>query len=228
MVAVKSFIVGLFVSLFYYSSLTAGVAISSSPAMGIPLPNDTSLADDRDTRHCSSDRASYGQIRPHSFACILALDQLLNSPQITTLQYLSPMNFLSSTAPRPPEGEGFQTPWRSTYGESMIQRSAFIKYRFTDLYWATGLCTVAVALLSDVPARFTPEASATPSGESAIVIKGSLERAGINLGICFTPPGTNIGWAEVGKCMLFSSAASKPVLLDTREILRILTQVRNA
>ena len=65
---------------------------------------------------------------------------------------------------------------------------------------ATGECTVAIAMLSEVPARFTPEASAGPSGQSALVFKGSLERAYNNLQSCFTPPhGTNIGWAEASK-----------------------------
>ena len=65
---------------------------------------------------------------------------------------------------------------------------------------ATGECTVAIALLSDVPARFTPEAPATPSGQTAIVLKNHLERAFLNLQSCFTPPyGTNIGWAEASE-----------------------------
>ena len=65
---------------------------------------------------------------------------------------------------------------------------------------ATGECTVAIALLSEVPARFTPEVSAGHPGQSTIVIKGTLERRFINLQSCMEPPqGTNIGWAEASK-----------------------------
>ena len=119
-VAMKSFIDAFFVSLLF-SSLAAGVAIPASPATGIILPNNASLADDRDTTHCSSDHASYGSIRRGSVACILALYDLLHQPSITTLSSVYPMDFLSSTAPEPALGNGFRTPWRSTYGESAIQ-----------------------------------------------------------------------------------------------------------
>ena len=115
----KSFTVAFFVSLVF-SSLTAGVVIPSSPAMDLILPTNTSLADDRDQTHCSSDHASYGQFRPGSVACILAAYELLHTPQIASLQAMYPMDFVSSTAPLPAEGNGFRTPWRSTYGESTI------------------------------------------------------------------------------------------------------------
>ena len=62
---------------------------------------------------------------------------------------------------------------------------------------------MAIALLSEVPARFTPEASAGPSEQSVIAYKGRLEQAGINLGNCFPPSGSNIGWAEISKCIYF-------------------------
>ena len=124
----NTFIIVVVVSLLY-ARLTAGVAIppSSSPAtMGaIILPNNnnhnnhTSLTDDHDTTttHCSSDHASYGQLHPSTVACVLAMYDLFQSPKITTLQYMYPMDFVSSTAPLPAEGNGFRTPWRSTYGE---------------------------------------------------------------------------------------------------------------
>ena len=115
----KSFIVAFSVSMLY-SSLTAGAFIPSSPAMDLTLSNNTSLADDRDKAHCSSDHASYGQIHPGSVACILAAYELLHSPQIASLQSIYPMDFVSSTAPLPADGNGFRTPWRSTYGESTI------------------------------------------------------------------------------------------------------------
>ena len=105
----KSFIVAFFVSLLY-SSLTAGVAIPSSPATGIILPNNSSLADDRDTTHCSRDFVSYGQFPRASVACILALYELLHSPRLVRLPRIYPMDFVSSTAPLPAEGNGFQTP----------------------------------------------------------------------------------------------------------------------
>lgn len=55
-------------------------------------------------------------------------------------------------------------------------------------------------MLSEVPAGFTPEAPATPSGQTGIVFKGALLQASIALQSCFKPPdGTNIGWAEARK-----------------------------
>ena len=70
-----------------------------------------------------------------------------------------------------------------------------------------GPCTVAVAMLSEVPSRFTPEAPATPSGQStATVLKSSFEQAGSDLLTCMKPPhGTNAGWAEASKCVLCKS-----------------------
>ena len=121
----KSFVVGIWVSLLY-STLTAGLAIPSSPAISAISPNSTTLADDHDTTHCSSDHTSYGTIPPGSFACILAMYELLYSPRMTTLPTVYPMDFVSSTAPLPEQGNGFRTPWRSTYGESTIHGSAFI------------------------------------------------------------------------------------------------------
>ena len=116
----KSFLVAFFVSLLY-SSLTAGVAIPSSQATRIILPHNTSLAYDRAaTTHCSSDHASYGSFPRGSVACILALYELLHSPRFTHLPPIYPMDFVSSIAPLPAEGNGFRTPWRSTYGESTI------------------------------------------------------------------------------------------------------------
>lgn len=115
----KSVIISIFVSLLY-TRLAAGVAIPSPPAIQVVSPNSTTLADDKDTTHCSSDHASYGQMHPGTVACILASYELFQSPKITTIPYNYPMDFVSSTAPLPAEGNGFQTPWRSTYGESRI------------------------------------------------------------------------------------------------------------
>ena len=116
----KSFIINIFISLLC-SRLTAGVAIPSLPAIEVMSPNSTTLADDRDTTHCSSDHASYGQIHPGSVACVLAGYDLFHSPKITTIPSMYPMDFVSSTAPLPAGGNGFRTPWRSTYGELTIQ-----------------------------------------------------------------------------------------------------------
>ena len=119
----KSFITSIFISLLY-SRLTAGLTIPSSqfikvisPNSTLVPPNSTNLADDRDETHCSSDYASYGQIHPGSIACVLASYDLFQDPKITTIPQMFPMAFLSSTAPLPDEGNGFRTPWRSTYGE---------------------------------------------------------------------------------------------------------------
>lgn len=65
---------------------------------------------------------------------------------------------------------------------------------------ATGECTVAIAVLIEVPARFTPEASAASSGQNGIVLNSALIRATRNLQNCFiSPHGTNIGWAKARK-----------------------------
>ena len=133
----KSFIVAVFVSLLY-SSLTAGVAIPSPPATGFILPNNTSLTDDRDTRHCSNDHASYGQFPPASVACGLAMWELMHSPRLTRLPQRYPMAFVSSTAPLPAEGNGFRTPWRSTHSESTTH-GQHSQCRVTDLLGNRGL-----------------------------------------------------------------------------------------
>lgn len=114
-----------------YSSLTAGLAIPSSPAIEVISPNITNLADDHDLTHCSSDHASYGQIRPGSVACILAIRDLLQSPKITRLPNVYPMKLLSSTASLPTLGNGFRTPWRSTFRESTIH-GQYSLYRVTE------------------------------------------------------------------------------------------------
>ena len=133
----KSFIVAFFVSLLY-SSLTAGAAISSSPATGIILPNNTSLADDGDTLHCSRDFDSYGRFPRGSVGCILALYELTHSPRFSHLPTIYPMDFISSTTPLPAGGNGFKTPWRSTFGESTIP-GQHSYYRVTELLGNRGL-----------------------------------------------------------------------------------------
>ena len=133
----KSFIAAFFVSLLC-SSLTAGVAIPPSPATRIILPNNASLADDRATRHCSNDHASYGQFPRGSVACGLALYELMHTPKIALLPPIYPMDFVSSTEPLPAEGNGFKTPWRSTYGESTTH-GQHSQCRGTDLLGNRGL-----------------------------------------------------------------------------------------
>ena len=65
---------------------------------------------------------------------------------------------------------------------------------------ATGECTVAVAVLIEVPARFIPEASGASSGQNGLVFKSAFLRAISNLQTCFiSPHGTNIGWVEARK-----------------------------
>ena len=62
-----------------------------------------------------------------------------------------------------------------------------------------GPCTVAIALLSEVPHMFTPEAPTTPSGQTGMVFKNSVSRASNQLLQCMEPPhGTNAGWVQVG------------------------------
>ena len=115
----KSFIISVFISLLY-SRLTAGVAILSSPAIEITPANSSTLAGDRDTTHCSNDRASYGQIRPGDFACLRASYNLFHCPRITNTPYNYPIDFVSSTAPLPALGHNLRTPWRSTHSELTI------------------------------------------------------------------------------------------------------------
>lgn len=115
----KSVIISVFVSLLY-TRLAAGMAIQSPPAIQLVSPNSTTLADDKDLTHCSTDYASYGQMHPGTVACVLASYDLFQDPKISTLQSNYPMDFVSSTAPMPAEGNGFRTPWRSTYGESSV------------------------------------------------------------------------------------------------------------
>lgn len=114
----KSIIVNLFVSLLC-PRFTAGAAIAPLPAIQAISKNSSLLAGNSDT-HCSSDYVSYGQIHSGSVACILAMYELMNSRQISTLPIMYPMNIVSSTAPLPATGNGFRTPWRSTYGQSTI------------------------------------------------------------------------------------------------------------
>ena len=111
----KSVIVNLFVSLLY-SRFTAGAAIAPLQAIS---QNSSLLAGDSDA-HCSSDYASYGRIVPGSVACILAMYNLMESPEISALPSMYPMDMVSSTAQLPTTGNGFRTPWRSSFGESMI------------------------------------------------------------------------------------------------------------
>lgn len=94
----KSVIISIFVSLLY-TRLAAGVAIPSSPVIQVVSPNSTTLADDKDTTHCSSDHASYDQMHPGTVACILASYELFQFPKITIIPYNYPMNFVSFTAP---------------------------------------------------------------------------------------------------------------------------------
>ena len=117
-VSMKSVIVNLFVSLLC-SRFTAGAAIAPLPAIQAISKNNSLLAGNSNT-HCSTDYASYGQIYPGSVACILAMYELMESPQITTLPNMYPMDFVSSAAHLPTTGNGFRTPWRSTYGKSTI------------------------------------------------------------------------------------------------------------
>lgn len=112
----KSVIVNLLVSLLC-SRITAGAAIAPLAAIQAIPKNNSLLASDA---HCSSDYASYGQIYPGSVACTLAMYDLMETPQISTLPSMYPMDFVSSTAHLPDTGNGFRTPWRSTYGESAI------------------------------------------------------------------------------------------------------------
>ncbi len=114
----KSVIVNLFVSLLC-SRFTAGAAIAPLPALQI-TPANSSLLADNSNEHCSSDVANYGRIVRGSVACVLAMYELMTSPQISTLPNMYPMDFVSSTARLPAEGNGFRTPWRSSYGESTI------------------------------------------------------------------------------------------------------------
>lgn len=192
----KSVIVSVFVA-WLCCELTAGAAIAPLSAIQATSTNSSLLAGNSD-EHCSSDYASYGRIHPGSVACTLAMYEFMESPRITTLPNQYPMDFVSSTAQLPTKGNGFRTPWRSTFGE----------------------CTVAVALLSEVPARFTPEASATPSGQTGIVFKGTLQRVSMALQNCFKPPdGTNIGWVQArttiiggpGKVGIFAFKTGSPI-----------------
>ncbi len=56
---------------------------------------------------------------------------------------------------------------------------------------------MAIALLSEVPASFTPEIPATPSGQTATASKGALLEAFNALRTCLQLfHGTKIGWAQ--------------------------------
>lgn len=115
----KSVIIGIFVSLLY-TRLAASVAILSPPAIQVVSQNSTTLADDRDTTHCSSDHVSYGRMQPGTLDCFLASEELLESPTVTSHPMDYPLDFLSSTAPDTRESNVVRTPLRSTYGESRI------------------------------------------------------------------------------------------------------------
>ena len=116
----KSFITNILISLLC-SRLAAGVAIPSSPIIEVISPNSTTLEADPDTTHCSRGFASYGHIHPGSVACLLASYDLMQDPKIKNLPSMYPMEFVSSTAALPSGGNGFRTPWRSTYGELTLQ-----------------------------------------------------------------------------------------------------------
>ena len=75
-----------------------------------------------------------------------------------------------------------------------------VRYKLSGLHAMLGPCTVAIALLTEVPHIFTPEAPTTPSGQSATVFKNSFSLASNHLLQCMEPPhGTNAGWVEVSK-----------------------------
>ena len=62
-------------------------------------------------------------------------------------------------------------------------------------------CTVAIALLSDVPPRFTPEIDPpfTPFANTAIVFFGAFNQASSALLKCMAPTSTNAGWAKMSR-----------------------------
>lgn len=61
-------------------------------------------------------------------------------------------------------------------------------------------CTVAVAVLSDVPHKFTPEIAPASSGRTATVFKHIVELSGLDFVKCLRYDGSGLGWVELGKC----------------------------
>ena len=109
-IALATFLIPVLNSRFIHGAAIAPIHAISG--------NDSLLVDNSNV-HCSNDHASYGQSSRSSFACILAMHDMRDDPVFTTLPGIYPIDFLSSTAAPPREGNGIRTPRRYTHGEWM-------------------------------------------------------------------------------------------------------------
>lgn len=148
--------------------------------------------------HFSNDQASYGQLPFNDQApCVIAIiDMTKNDGAIPDA--MLPLEWLSSTATtKEPFMKSMRTPRRYTYGKSTEQVSSLFRNRQINL--RIDKCTVAVAMLADVPEKYIPEAPAGPFVQSTLDIWGAIHQANVVLMKgCLTPPNTYAGWASTG------------------------------